>query len=95
MVEGLAMRKFLVLVFSFAGIGFSQQSEFPNPEVIDRLMGLCEHSWKHCKELNWKQCKELRLRMLSIEKECLEKSQSYDAFRECIVYFLLRIGRGA
>jgi hypothetical protein len=91
------MRKLsaLVLAFSFTGISFAQHTEFPNPEVIDRLMGLCEHGWKPCKELNWKQCRELRLRMLSIEKECLERSQTLDAFRQCIIYYLLRIGRGA
>jgi hypothetical protein len=86
------MRKLvaLVLTFSSAGFSFAQQAyEVPNPEVIDRLMVLCEHSWKHCKELNWKQCREMRLRMLAIEKECLEKSQSYSAFRDCMVYSLL------
>ena len=77
----------LVLAFAFVGISFSQQTEFPKPEVIDRIILLCEHSWKHCREI--------RLRMLSAEKECLENSQSYDAFRDCIVRFLLRIGRGA
>ncbi len=85
----------LVLVFSLAGISFSQQTEFPKPEVIDRVIMLCEHSWKHCKELSWKQCREMRLRMLSAEKECLENSQSLDAFRDCMVRFLLRIGSGA
>jgi hypothetical protein len=45
--------------------------------------------------LGWKQCKELRLRMLSIEKECLGRSQSLDAFRECIIHYLLLRGREA
>jgi hypothetical protein len=80
MVGGLAVRKLasLVLTFTFAGISFSQQtqSEFPNPEVL-------KHRMEWCKQ-NWEQCKEMRLRMISVEKECLERSQSYDAFRECM-----------
>jgi hypothetical protein len=60
--------------------------------AVRKLVGL---GWKQCEELDWKQCKELRLRMLSIEKECLGRSQSLDAFRECIIHYLLLRGRGA
>jgi hypothetical protein len=97
MIGDLAMRRLsaLVLAFAFVGISFSQQTEFPKPEVMDRVIMLCEHNWEHCKKLSWKECREIRLRMLSAEKECLENSQSYDAFRDCIVRFLLRIGSGS
>jgi hypothetical protein len=79
MVGGLAMRKLVVLAFTFAGISFSQQlHEFPNPEVLKRRMEWCKQ--------NWGQCKEMRLKMLAVEKECLEKSQSHDAFRECMFH---------
>jgi hypothetical protein len=74
----LAMKKAvaLVLAFSFAGISFSQQTDFPKPEFPNRYIVWCKQ--------NWEQCKEMRLRRLSVEKECLERSQSYDAFRECM-----------
>ncbi len=32
---------------------------------------------------NWEQCKQMKLADLSGRKECLEKSQSYEAYREC------------
>jgi len=72
------MRKFLVLVFTFAGIGFSQQPqpEFPIHDVLNHYIEWCKQ--------NWKQCKEMRLRRLSIEKECLVRSQSLSAFVECM-----------
>jgi hypothetical protein len=83
MVEGLAMRKMaaLVLALTFAGISFSQQTqpEFPNPGVL-------KHRMEWCKQ-NWEKCKERKLRRLSVEKECLERSQNHDAFRECMVQF--------
>jgi hypothetical protein len=68
----------LVLTFTFAGISFSQQtqSEFPSLELLNRFMEWCKQ--------NWEQCKEIRLRRISVEKECLERSQSLDAFRECM-----------
>jgi hypothetical protein len=97
MVGGMAMRKLavLVLAFTLAGTGFSQQThKTPDPEAINLYIEWCEKSWNYCKELDWKQCREMRLQLLSVERECLERSQSEEAFRECIVYFLLRIGRG-
>jgi len=70
----------LVLAFTLAGTGFSQQThKTPDPEGLKRRMEWCEQ--------NWEQCKKRRLRMLSVEKECLEKSQSFDAFRECMFQF--------
>ncbi len=81
MVGGVVMKKVLALASIFAGIGFSQQvqPEFPNPEVLRKRMEWCRQ--------NWEQCKEMRLRMLSVEKECLGKSQSHDAFVECVFRF--------
>jgi hypothetical protein len=91
----MAMRKLavLVLAFALAGTGFSQQThKTPDPEVY---IEWCENSWSYCKELDWKRCREMRLKLLSVEKECLERSQSEEAFRECIGRFLLQMGRGA
>uniref|UniRef100_A0A7C5X3C3 Uncharacterized protein n=1 Tax=Thermocrinis ruber TaxID=75906 RepID=A0A7C5X3C3_9AQUI len=87
------MRKLssLVLALTLASVSFSQQS--PNSEAIDRHIEWCEQTWRQCKEMNWKRCKEMRLEMLSVEKECLERSQNYDAFRECMITFLLLRGR--
>jgi hypothetical protein len=78
----MVMRKLaiLVLAFAFAGIGFPQQThKTPDPEGFKRFMEWCEQ--------NWEQCKKRRLRMLSVEKECLEKSQNFGAFRECMFQF--------
>jgi hypothetical protein len=68
----------LALVFAFVSISFSQQTEFPRPEIPNRYIEWCKQ--------NWEKCKEMRLRRISVEKECLEKSQSYDAFRECMFF---------
>jgi hypothetical protein len=78
MVGGLAVKKAVALGLVFAGISFSQQTqaEFPKPEFPNRYIEWCKQ--------NWEKCKEMRLRRISVEKECLERSQSYDAFRECM-----------
>jgi len=76
MVGGLDMKKAVALALVFAGISFSQQTEFPRPEIPNRYIEWCKQ--------NWEKCKEMRLRRISVEKECLERSQSYDAFRECM-----------
>jgi hypothetical protein len=39
-----------------------------------------------CKQ-NWEKCKQVQLKMLSAKKECLEKSESYEAFRSCMAQF--------
>jgi len=72
------MRRLSALVLAFAGISFSQQpqSEFPIHDVLNYYIEWCKQ--------NWKQCKEVRLRRISIEKECLERSQSLPAFVECM-----------
>jgi Fe2+ transport system protein B len=80
------MRKFLFLTTAlvFTGIGFAQQTqsgvyEVPNFEVP-------KHRMEWCKQ-NWEKCKQIKLKMLSAKKECLEKSESYEAFRNCMAQF--------
>jgi hypothetical protein len=77
------MRKLtaLALALAFAGIAFAQQTqlgvyEVPNFEVP-------KHRMEWCKQ-NWEKCKQIQLKMLSARKECLEKSQDYEAFRKCM-----------
>jgi hypothetical protein len=76
------MKRFLVLstALIFAGISFAQQTqssvyEVPNLEVP-------KHRVEWCKQ-NWEKCKQMKLEDLSAKKECLEKSQSYEAYKEC------------
>jgi predicted nucleotide-binding protein (sugar kinase/HSP70/actin superfamily) len=83
------MRKFLVLTtaFVFAGISFAQQTQSDgsreqNPAGSPKH----QHRTEWCKQ-NWEKCKQIQLKMLSAKKECLEKSQSYEAFRNCMAQF--------
>jgi hypothetical protein len=80
------MRKFLVLTTAlvFTGVSSAQQTqsgvyEVPNFEVP-------KHRMEWCKQ-NWEKCKQIKLKMLSAKKECLEKSESYEAFRNCMAQF--------
>jgi hypothetical protein len=80
------MKRFLVLsaVFVFTGVSSAQQTqsgvyEVPNFEVPKHRMEWCRQ--------NWEKCKQMQLKMLSAKKECLEKSQSYEAFRNCMAQF--------
>jgi Fe2+ transport system protein B len=80
------MKRFLILTMAlvFAGINFAQQTqsgvyEVPNLEVP-------KHRMEWCKQ-NWEKCKQIQLKMLSARKECLEKSQDYEAFRSCMAQF--------
>jgi hypothetical protein len=71
----------LALALAFAGVTFAQQTqsgvyEVPNLEVP-------KHRMEWCKQ-NWEKCKQMQLKMLSARKECLEKSQDYEAFRKCM-----------
>jgi hypothetical protein len=71
----------LALALAFAGVTFAQQTqsgvyEVPNLEVP-------KHRMEWCKQ-NWEKCKQMQLKMLSAKKECLEKSQDYEAFRKCM-----------
>jgi hypothetical protein len=70
----------VALALAFAGITFAQQAqsgvyEVPNFEVPKHRMEWCRQ--------NWEKCKQMKLERLSAKKECLEKSQSYEAYREC------------
>jgi len=80
------MKRFLILTtaFVFTGVSSAQQTqsgvyEVPNPEVP-------KHHKEWCKQ-NWEKCKQIKLNRLSAKKECLEKSQSYEAFRNCMAQF--------
>ena len=80
------MERFSILstAFVFAGISFTQQTqsgvyEVPNFEVP-------KHRMEWCKQ-NWEKCKQMQLKMLSAKKDCLEKSQDYEAFRNCMAQF--------
>jgi hypothetical protein len=80
------MKRFLILTTAFvlAGISFAQQTqssvyEVPNLEVP-------KHRMEWCKQ-NWEKCKQIKLKMLSAKKECLEKSQDFEAFRSCMAQF--------
>ncbi len=80
------MRKLtaLALALAFAGITFAQQTQSDgsreqNPAGSPKH----QHRMEWCKQ-NWEKCKQIKLKMLSAKKECLEKSQSYEAFRKCM-----------
>jgi hypothetical protein len=76
------MRKSAVaLVLAFAGISLAQQTQsvVPNFEVPKHRMGWCKQ--------NWEKCRQMKLERFSLKKECLEKSQSYEDYKECITQF--------
>jgi hypothetical protein len=83
------MRKFLVLttVLVFTGASFAQQIQSDGSREQNPAGSLKhQHRMEWCKQ-NWEKCKQIKLKMLSAKKECLEKSQSYEAFRSCIAQF--------
>jgi hypothetical protein len=71
----------VVLVLAFIGLSFAQQTQsvIPNFEVPKRRTELCKQ--------NWEKCKQLKLERLSVKKECLEKSQSFEDYKRCISQF--------
>jgi len=74
------MRKSVaLLVLAFAGISFAQQTQSGIHEASNRRMEWCKQ--------NWEQCKQRKLERLSVKRECLEKSQSYEAYKGCITQF--------
>jgi Spy/CpxP family protein refolding chaperone len=79
------MRKLtaLALAFAFAGITFAQQAQSGSSQGQYPIGG-GKHHKEWCKQ-NWEKCKQIKLKMLSAKKECLEKSQDYEAFRSCMV----------
>jgi hypothetical protein len=83
------MKRFLILTtaFVFAGISFAQQTQSDgsreqNPAGSPKH----QHRMEWCKQ-NWEKCKQVQLKMLSAKKECLEKSQDFEAFRSCMAQF--------
>ena len=83
------MRKLtaLALVLAFVGSSFAQQTQ-PDGSRAQNPAGSPKHQHhkEWCKQ-NWEKCKQIKLRILSAKKECLEKSESYEAFRKCMVQF--------
>ena len=80
------MRKLtaVAVALAFAGITFAQQTQSDgsreqNPAGSPKH----QHRMEWCKQ-NWEKCKQVQLKMLSAKKECLEKSQNYEAFRSCM-----------
>jgi len=83
------MNRFLILTtaFVFAGISFAQQTQSDgsreqNPAGSPKH----QHHKEWCRQ-NWEKCKQMQLKMLSAKKECLEKSQDYETFRNCMAQF--------
>ncbi len=79
----------LAVALTFAGITFAQQAQSGSYQGQYPIGGKRYKEW-WCSQ-NWEQCKQMRLEDLSAKKECLEKSQSYEAYREC--EFLRKHGR--
>jgi hypothetical protein len=81
------MKKFLVLTTAlvFTGISSAQQTQSDGSQG-QYPTGSPKHHKEWCKQ-NWEKCKQIKLKMLSAKKECLEKSQSYEAFRSCMAQF--------
>ena len=81
------MRKLTALAVSlaFAGVTFAQQTQSGSSQG-QYPTGGPKHHKEWCKQ-NWEKCKQMQLKMLSAKKECLEKSQDYEAFRSCMAQF--------
>jgi len=81
------MRKLtaLAVALAFAGITFAQQTQLGSSQGQYPTSGP-KHYKEWCKQ-NWEKCKQIKLKMLSAKKECLEKSESYEAFRSCMAQF--------
>ncbi len=81
------MRKLtaLAVALAFAGITFAQQTQSGSSQGQYPTSGPKYHK-EWCKQ-NWEKCKQMKLERLSAKKECLEKSESYEAFRSCMAQF--------
>lgn len=81
------MRKLTALAaaLAFAGISLAQQAQSGSSQG-QYPTGYPKHHREWCKQ-NWEKCKEMQLKMLSAKKECLENSQSYEAFRNRMAQF--------
>ena len=74
----------LALALTFGGITFAQQVQSGGSQ--EQNPGGPKDRMEWCKQ-NWEKCKQMQLKMLSAKKECLEKSQDYEAFRKCMAQF--------
>jgi len=82
------MRKLTALAsaLTFAGITFAQPAPPPPPPggyYGQYPIGGPKHYREWWCSQNWQQCQQMKLEDLLGRKECLEKSQSYQAYREC------------
>jgi hypothetical protein len=73
------------MAFVFTGINFAQQTQSGSSQG-QYPTGGPKHHKEWCRQ-NWEKCKQMKLEALSAKKECLEKSQSYEAFRNCMAQF--------
>jgi hypothetical protein len=74
-------------VLVFTGASFAQQIQLDGSREQNPAGSLKhQHRMEWCKQ-NWEKCKQIKLKMLSAKKECLEKSESYEAFKSCIAQF--------
>jgi len=78
------MKRFLILTTAlvFAGISFAQQTQSGSSQGQYPIGGGKKYKEWWCSQ-NWEKCKQMKLEDLSAKKECLEKSQSYEAYKEC------------
>jgi Spy/CpxP family protein refolding chaperone len=81
------MRKLtaLAVALAFVGITFAQQAQSDSSQGKYPIGGGKKYK-EWCKQ-NWEKCKQMKLAKLNAKKECLEKSQSYEAFRNCMAQF--------
>jgi hypothetical protein len=78
------MRKLtaLAVALSFAGISPAQQAQSDSSQGQYPIGGGKQYKEWWCSQ-NWEKCKQMKLAKLNAKKECLEKSQSYQAYKEC------------
>ncbi len=76
------MKKAVALALVLAGITFAQQTQSDVHEVPKHRMTWCKQ--------NWEKCKQRKLERLSMKKECLEKSQSFEDYKECMTQFRIQ-----
>ncbi|AHE96775.1 hypothetical protein THERU_02930 [Thermocrinis ruber] len=78
------MRKLtaLALALAFVGISPAQQAQSGSSQGQYPIGGGKQYKEWWCSQ-NWEKCKQMKLEDLSAKKECLEKSESYQAYREC------------
>ncbi len=82
------MRKLtaLAVALTFAGITFAQSvppaSRNPTGGLRNQTASWCSQNWEQCRQMKLEDT-FARMEDLLGRKECLENSQSYQAYREC------------